>query len=226
MIEIIPTYVPRDLSDLSRGVETIRAFASSIHIDIDDGQFAPITTWPYRKPGIFENPDLACVTGLYAEMHLMVSNPRDIGFSFARAGAYRIIGHLEGFTDAYDVLAALNAWREAGATQVGLGLLFQTPFSRIENLIPHCDLVHLMSIATIGTQGIPYEPTAPARIAEFHRLYPSVVISVDGGVSKSNIADLVRAGATQFGVGSAISKAPNPKAAYEELKALAESAVL
>ncbi len=226
MIEIIPTYVPRDLSDLSLGVEAIRTFASSIHIDIDDGQFASITTWPYTKPGVFEAPDLTCVRGISAEIHLMVSNPRDVGFSFARAGAYRIIGHLEGFADGNDVPAALRAWREAGATQVGLGLLFQTSFSRIENLLPHCDLVHLMSIATIGTQGIPYERSAPARIAEFHRLFPAVVISVDGGVSKSNIADLVRAGATQFGVGSAISRVSDPKAAYEELKVLAESAVL
>lgn len=225
MIEIIPTYVPRDESDLSAGAENIRSFATAIHIDIDDGIFAPITTWPYIKQGAFEAFNLLATEGLFSEAHLMVEEPRDIGVAFAHAGAQRIVGHVEGFGDADEVLGAIHAWKKAGASEVGLGLLLQTPFEVIAPFVSLCDVVHLMSIATIGTQGIPYEPSAPARIAEFHRLFPDVTISVDGGVSENNIADLVRAGATRFGVGAAISKALNPKAAYEHLKATAESAL-
>jgi len=225
MIEIIPTYVPRDVDDLSLGAENIRKFAKGIHIDVDDGIFAPLTTWPYSGPAVFEHFDLSHAEGLSSEIHLMVKAPREVGLAFAGAGAYRIIAHVEGFASTEDARYSLKAFKEAGVSEVGLGLLFQTPFALIEPLVADCDLVHIMSITRIGTQGIPYEPTAPARIAEFHRLFPDTVISVDGGVSKNNITDLVRAGATSFGVGAAISKAPDPKAAYEELRALAESAV-
>ena len=225
MIEIIPTYVPRDAVDLATGAGKIRSFATAIHIDVDDGIFAPITTWPYIRPGEFGAFDLSSVEGLFPEAHLMVEEPHDIGVAFAHAGAKRIIGHVEGFGDTEEARRALGAWRDAGAAEVGLGLLLQTPFEVIAPLISLCDVVHCMSIATIGTQGIPYEASAPARIAEFHRLFPDVTISVDGGVSENNISDLVRAGAARFGVGSAITKAADPKLAYEKLKSLAESAV-
>jgi len=92
-------------------------------------------------------------------------------------------------------------------------------------MITACDVVQVMSIATLGKQGAPYDVRAIARIKELHTKYPELVISVDGGVSEKNIADLARAGARRFGVGSAITKAPDPKAAYLNLKAIAESAL-
>ena len=100
-----------------------------------------------------------------------------------------------------------------------------TSFELVAPLVEICDVVHLMSIATIGTQGIPYDPSAPARIAEFHGRFPHMLISVDGGVSEKNIADLVRAGARRFGVGSALMRSENPGKAYETLKSLAENAL-
>jgi pentose-5-phosphate-3-epimerase len=51
--------------------------------------------------------------------------------------------------------------------------------------LPHVDFVLLMTIPRIGVQGIPYEPSAPARVAKFHAKYPNVPISVDGGVSEA-----------------------------------------
>ncbi|MDO8514754.1 MAG: hypothetical protein Q7S50_04375 [bacterium] len=225
MIEIIPTYVPRDEEDLAAGAERIRSFTTAIHIDVDDGLFAPHITWPYVKQGEFRAFGLGAVRGLSADVHLMIEEPRELGIAFAHAGAVRIMGHAEAFADTNEAHGALNAWRQAGAKEVGLGLLLPTPFEVIAPLVPACDVVHLMSIATIGTQGIPYDPSAPARIAQFHMQFPEVKISVDGGVAESNIADLVRAGATRFGIGSAISKAPDPKAAYEKLMQIAKQAL-
>ena len=225
MIEIIPTHVPSSLEDLAAGAERIRKIASTIHIDIDDGMFAPHLTWPYTTNGMFGDVELSPTGGLFAEIHLMVQEPKAVGAAFARAGAARIIGHVEGFADDNEVRGALDAWRKAGAQEVGLGLLLQTPFEVVAPLVPVCDVIHLMSIATIGVQGIAYDAGAPARIAEFHERFPGTLISVDGGVSGENIAELARAGATRFGVGAAISKASDPEAAYEKLKSLAENAI-
>jgi ribulose-phosphate 3-epimerase len=225
MIEIIPTYVPRDSEDLAAGAEKIRIFSSGIHIDVDDGVFAPHLTWPYVSQGVFEPFDLASLAALDVETHLMVAQPREIGIAFARAGAMRIVGHVEGFCDPREARDTLAAWRSVGASEVGLGLLLDTPLTVLEPLVKTCDVVHMMSIATIGTQGIPFDPHSIERIAEFHERHPDILISVDGGVSESNIVSLVKAGARRFGIGSAIMKSDNLKAAYENLKAVAESAL-
>ncbi len=225
MIEIVPTCVARDVSDIVQCTQTTRVFTQALHIDVDDGLFAPHLTWPYTRAGVFEPFDLSALAGISAEVHLMVEEPREIGVAFARAGASRIIGHAEAFPDATAAHGALDAWRQNGASEAGLGLLMATPLEVVEPLVPACDIVHLMSIATIGTQGIPYDPSAPARIAAFHAKFPNTIISVDGGVSEKNIANLVRAGATHFGVGSAIMRSESPASAYARLKSLAESAL-
>ena len=62
-----------------------------------------------------------------------------------------------------------------------------------------------------------------ARIRELHDTYPALAIAVDGGVGEANIAKLAQAGATRFGVGSAITKTPDPAAADEALLAMAKA---
>ena len=225
-IEIIPTCVPLNEADLSLCARAVSSYSSRIHIDIVDGLFAPACTWPYSATGKFEAFDLSGAADLQKEIHLMVKDPLAIGKQFARSGAFRIVGHVEAFSSANETQRALLTWRKDGAQEVGLGLLMGTSLDVIEPYIAMIDVVHLMTIAWIGTQGIPYEPRSVGRIAEFHARYPETSISIDGGVSESNIIDLVRAGAQRFGVGSAILKAKDPAASYAHLKRMAEDALV
>ena len=224
-IEIVPTCVPTEAADVTRGAHAIRAFAHAIHIDVVDGLFAPAYTWPYSEKGVFGAFDLSGAGELLKEVHLMVQEPREIGIAFAKAGASRIIGHVEAFSSEDEAHSTLAEWKKSGASEVGLGILMGTPFEVLEHHLALVDVIHMMSISSIGTQGIPYNPAAPARIFEFHKKHPEILLSVDGGVSASNIADLVRAGVRRFGVGSAIAKARDPEGAYRELKAAAEDAL-
>jgi len=224
-IEIVPTCVPTEAADIARTVEAVRSFAEAIHIDVVDGLFAPAYTWPYSEKGVFGPFDLSGAGELLKEVHLMVAEPRAIGVAFAKAGAYRIIGHVEAFPSADEAHSALAEWKKSGATEVGLGILMGTSLELLEHHLLIVDVIHMMSISSIGTQGIPYNPAAPARILEFHKKHPDILLSVDGGVSGANIADLVRAGVRRFGVGSAIAKAADPRRAYRELAALAEDAL-
>lgn len=223
-IDISVTCVPVRSSDVLDVVRQIAPFSRAIHVDIDDGVFAPLFTWPYTEAGAY-GPFEIDTNPLRLDVHLMVQDAEGIGSAFAQKGATLVLGHIEAFGSPGGARAALRQWRRHGAAQVGLGVLFQTPLHELEPIAQECDVVHLMSIASIGTQGIPYRDDAPARIAEFHRMFPGVTISVDGGVSSRNIADLVRAGATRFGVGSAIARAPDPAAAYQHLLALAREAL-
>jgi len=218
--------------ELAKRSEFFAQFSEWVQLDVSDGAFTPERSWPYGDGQWAELESLAAgalelpsASRLKYETHLMTEEPRELGTRLSEAGIVRIIGHVEAFADQKEILSALDAWRSAGATEVGLAILLDTPLPVLEPMIRACDVVQVMSIATLGRQGAPYDVRAIARIEELHTKYPGLVIEVDGGVSLTNIADLARAGATRFGVGSAISKASDPKAAYQDLKAAAESAL-
>lgn len=233
MIEIIPTNTcPPSLTELARRSRIFEGFAKEVQLDVDDGAFAPELSWPYLEGQWAELEQMAigstmlpCAETLQYETHLMVEEPVRIGELLARVGCTRILAHIEVFENAAVATDAFTAWKAAGASQVGLAVLIDTPLSELEPLVEKCDVVQLMSIAQLGKQGAAFEPRIIARIEELHTKFPNLAIAVDGGVSERNIAELVRAGATRFGVGSAISKATDPKVAYANLKTVAENAL-
>src|SRR3989344_3747151 len=233
-IEIIPTNTcPPDFAELTHRSEAFAKFSPQVQLDIDDGVFEPEISWPYHKKQWAELEEMAISAKplpysgvLKYEVHLMVEDPFHIGELMARVGSLRVLAHIETLENEKSVKDAFAAWKSAGAREVGLVILIDTPLSKLEAVIPLCDAVQVMSIAKLGRQGASYDERAIPRIQGLHAKYPDLIIAVDGGVSERNIAELVRAGARRFGVGSAISKAGNPAAAYEALKALAESAIV
>ncbi len=218
-IEIIPTIVPAAFSDIQAVSERYANFTSLLQIDVADGKFAPNTTWLPRENHILPSE-------YRYEVHLMVSDPLGIGTVFAQAGARRIIVHVETLHDVESAKNVFTDWKRYGVESVGLAILLHTPIEKAEPYLSLVDYVLLMTIPRIGVQGIPYDPSAPARVAEFHERCPDMRVAVDGGVSEATIEELARAGARSFGVGSAIAKAPDPAVAYRNLKTLAEKATL
>jgi len=225
-VEILPTNTcPPDLAELSRRSESFARFAPQVHLDIDDAKFAPVLSWPYQDGQWSElDNQLPFADAIRYETHLMVEDPLEIGERLARAGCTRVIAHAEVF-EGDEAGSAFAAWRAAGAAEVGLALLIETPLSRLDGIAEQCDAVLLMSIVTLGSQGAQFDPRVFGRIEELRARYPLLPVAVDGGVSEANIADLVKAGARRFGVGSAIGKAQDPAAAYRNLLSLAEAAI-
>ncbi|RJR14391.1 hypothetical protein C4585_00315 [Candidatus Parcubacteria bacterium] len=230
-INILPTNTsPGNLAELSRTTETLKELSSWIQLDLADGVFVPVVSWPYQS-GQWEELEnlgkskLPFSDSVNYEVHLMVQEPLQIGELLARAGAKRILGHIETLGTHGNVHKAFAAWKGAGASEVGLAVLMETPISEVLPLVPQCDVIQLMSIAILGRQGAPYEPGVIERIQQLHEAHPELIIEVDGGVTLAHIADLARAGVSRFGVGSAITKAADPVAAYQALKSTAESAI-
>lgn len=211
MNEIVPTIVPTTFAALSEAVERYASFAPQLHLDCADGIFAPNLTW------LPEHETLPHSEHILFEAHLMVADPHMHGVAAAHAGARRIIGHIEAFNDTAAVHAAFKAWKEAGAEEVGLAMLCTTSRERIEQLIVECDVLQVMTIASIGTQGNPFDPQSIRRIEEIHHAHPDVCISVDGGLTKEHIATAARAGARRFAVGSTLAQAADPLSMYKEL---------
>ena len=224
-VEIIPTCVPTNPRELAMSVQKIRAFSHTIHLDIDDGIFTPAMTWPYTAAGNFSDVTLQPFAGMDVHVHLMVKEPRDIGIAFSRAGAASVFGHIESFNSSREAEKVIEAWRKSGALEVGLAILLDTPLNVLDPVMGACDFIHIMTIATIGTQGIPYDPRGIERVRELHAKHPNIILSVDGGESEVNIPDIVRAGASRFAVGSAIMKDSDPAVAYARIASAAKAVI-
>lgn len=223
-IEIIPDTGPvQEAGAIADMSEKIAAFSSVFHIDINDGIFTKDFSWPYYMPGEYMH------FGMLArkprvEVHLMVQNPREIGCLAAHAGAFRIIAHIECMS-AEDPKALFEDWKAAGAQEIGVAILLETPISALESIASICDVVQVMTIAHVGKSGAPFDARSLEKVAEVHRAYPNVLIAADGGVSLGNIPDLVRHGARRFAVGKNLMQALDPSTAYQNLKTAAESAL-
>lgn len=216
------------MAELEKRTASVLSFAAEIQLDACDGQFAPVTSWPYRdgqwdalKKMAEKGETLPHAEKVVYEAHLMVNDPRELGTLFARVGCTRILPHLETLTDADSAREMFAAWKAAGAKEVGVSLLLDTPLTNLEPYAAMLDVVQLMSIAKVGAQGQPFDETIYSRIEELRAMYPDMMVAVDGGVAENNVEALTRAGANRLCVGSAISKAEDPAAAYAAIHARA-----
>jgi ribulose-phosphate 3-epimerase len=218
MLEIIPTVVPQSLEDVLEARKRYSLFAPSLHIDIADGVFAPNTTWSLR-PGE-KLPDAPAAK---YEVHLMVASPLQAGMAFARAGAERVIAHVESFDNVDRARDAFDMWQKAGAKEVGIAVLLTTPLEDLMLYAQLSDFVHVMTIESIGKQGAPFDERSLKRIVDLHTRYPRLTISVDGGGGEKTIVPMKEAGATRFCVGSALAKAKDPAKEYSRLLNVVEA---
>ena len=226
-IVITPTCVPHSFDDVTSAISAVQSFAHSIHLDIDDGIFTPQISWPYQSPAVFSQSEISKLvdTNLPAQVHLMVKDPHSIGMALAHAGVETLVVHVEALDNTDAGFHMIREWRETGIKQVGIAILLETPLQILEPLVPSCNFVQIMSVATIGAQGAPFDTRAIDRVRDTHTMYPSIEVAVDGGVSENNIKNLVAVGAHRFYVGASIMQADNPGDSYTHLQSLAESAI-
>lgn len=174
------------------------AGAESFHFDIMDGHFVP---------NISYGADL--VSGLrkdsqaFFDVHLMVDNPDFYFPIFKKAGADRISFHVEATAH---VDRALQAIKELGM-EAGLVLNPATPLLFLEEILPSCSYVLLMSVnpGFGGQKFIPYTLDKVKRLRKMaEERGVDLEIGIDGGVSVSNIQDIVEKGANFIVAGSSI----------------------
>ncbi len=220
MIEIVPTVVPTSFDDIKVFVARDGAFSQAFHIDASDGVFAPNTTW--IPQGEEKLPD---ADRFFYEAHLMLADPEATGNAFAVAGAKRIIVHVETLVSETETKRIFESWKNSGAREIGLAILTGTPLEAIDPYIFLCDTVTVMSVASIGKQGAPFDERALGRITDLHARYSELVIEADGGIRGQQIAALVRAGVSRFSIGSVLAGSDDPAQTHKELLELASAAV-
>lgn len=174
------------------------AGAESFHFDIMDGHFVP---------NISYGADL--VSGLrkdsqaFFDVHLMVDNPDFYFPIFKKAGADRISFHVEATAH---VDRSLQAIKELGM-EAGLVLNPATPLFYLEEILHSCSYVLLMSVnpGFGGQKFIPYTLDKVKRLRKMaEERGVDLEIGIDGGVSVSNIQEIVEMGANFIVAGSSV----------------------
>ena len=193
-----------DFLHLHKDVEMVNEHADLFHLDIMDGVFVPNLSYGFP---IVEA--IAKIARKPLDTHLMIIEPEKYVERFVKAGSAMVSFHLNATKDPDAVLAQI---RSLGA-KAGLVI---NPDLPVESLFPHlknCDFVMLMSVFA-GFGGQKFIEATYDRVralkAEIDAQGLDIPIEVDGGVSASNAAQLVEAGAEILVAGSAVFKAENP----------------
>jgi ribulose-phosphate 3-epimerase len=184
-----------------------------IHCDIMDGHFVPNISY---GPMIVEAANRA--TDAFMDVHLMIYNPDQYVDSFIAAGADLISVHIEATPHIHRSIQNIAS----KGIKTGVAINPATSLHTIEPILPDVDLVVLMSVNP-GFGGQKFIETTYARIASLvetrDKLGASFGIEIDGGVSVSNAARLIDAGADVLVAGSSVFGASDIPARISELHA-------
>ena len=206
-MHIIPAILTQDSDEALAEIAPLRGVAQWLQIDVMDGTMTADVTFD-----LFE----LCgeVDDFNVEVHLMVDEPVQYLQACAAVGAQRVYIHPEPLPSVTDVFAAMSEYDFAR----GLAIAPQTT---LEQVLPYIDEVDAVQIMTVepGEQGQPFMPEMLEKVRDLKGDLPSLWVAVDGGVNAQTIGAVRDAGADAAGVGSAISGAADPAAAFRTLSA-------
>ncbi len=219
MAEIIPAIMPKTLHDLEEHCQKVVGSVDTVQIDVMDGKFVAVRTWPYNRHDDFfdailrEEQALPMWEELDYEVDLMVANPEREAQTWITAGAKRVIAHIESITDMKSFLALASEFVE-----VGLAIGNDTPLDTILPYLKSIDCVQCMGIAKIGFQGQPFDRRVLERIKALRVADPELPISVDGAVTIDTAPLLIEAGADILVSGSFVFDGESPVEAIHRLE--------
>src|SRR5208283_1284663 len=186
------------------------------HVDVMDGCFCPMMTVgpPFIK---------AIKTSLLKDVHLMIEEPLEKVAEYVAVGSDIVTIHVEACSHVHRVLQKLGSLTNANDPERGIvrGVALNpgTPLEALEPLLDELEYISLLAVNP-GWGGQKYIPATTARLARVQRMIAdsgkNIILGVDGGITKENIAPVAATGADLIVTGSAVfdGKAPEANARF------------
>jgi len=216
---LAPSILSADFTRLGEEIREVEAGgAAMIHVDVMDGHFVPnITIGPTVTAAVRK------VTQLPVDCHLMIEEPDRYIEEFAKAGAEMISVHVEALGHLHRRIQAI---KDLGV-KPGVVLNPSTPLSTVEEILADVDFVLLMTV----NPGFGGQKLIPSVLRKARRLRERIDdlgldtrIEIDGGVTLTNLDEVVGTGVDMIVAGSAVFGADPQAAAAAFVRRLAELA--
>jgi ribulose-phosphate 3-epimerase len=219
MTEILPSILSADFARLGEQVAAVEAAGCRmLHVDVMDGHFVPnITIGP---PVV---ASLRKITRAILDVHLMIADPDRYAPLFIEAGADHVLVHQETCPHLDRTLRMI----QGEGAKAGVVINPATPVATLEDVLGVVDQVLVMSVnpGFGGQQFIPYALDKVRKLAAMRRdrglAFP---IEIDGGVTRENIAGIVRAGVDWVVAGNSVYGKGDPAGAFQALRREADEA--
>ncbi len=187
-----------------------------LHVDVMDGCFCPtMTVGP-----VFVR---AVKTSLLKDVHLLIDEPLNKLESYIAAGADMITVQVESCRHIHRVLQALGEMTNANDSNRGIlrGIALNpgTPLDVIAPLMDELEMVFLLAVNP-GWSGQKFIPSTRLRLSQLKEMIraagKNILVGVDGGVTRNNIAEVARMDVDIIVTGSAVfdGKAPLENARF------------
>ncbi len=224
--------MPTSFEDLEEKISLVAQLVPLIQIDVMDGRLTPKRTWPYLGADfdrnfvriLSEDEGFPFWNDVDFEVDLMIREPEKVWRDWVKAGAKRLIFHMESVIEPktfLDVIRKSAVAKESPLyTEIGFALGMNASVESVYPFVEDIDFVQLMGIADIGIQGSDFDERVFEKITDLHTKYPDLILSVDGGVSLDVAPKLIEAGVKRLVVGSAIfaqEDVPSAVSAFEHL---------
>ena len=209
-ILVAPSILSADFAYMGEAVKNLKKWGADwVHCDVMDGKFVPNITF-----GMPMVKALRKETDMVLDVHLMIDSPETYIPRFIEAGADVVTFHAETCSNVGETLDYIRAQgKKAG--------LVLNPDIDVDTILPYADKVDVVMLMGVfpGFGGQKFLTSVLDKINQLRELSKGrFLIELDGGVTVSNVKEMVERGVDVVVAGSSVFGAPDPMQAVKDIK--------